>query len=377
MDVQRSEERPPWAWRVAIAVVVGLLRRLFGWRVEARRPAVLPPPDQPLVVVFNHTSNVDAFLVADTIWRRLRHWSRPLVKQELFEVPALRLLVHRAGAIPVLRDAGAGREAAYGAALERLGAGGTVLLAPEGTITHDGSLLPLRHGAARMALGAGVPVLVATHFGAQRAFSPVVRTPQRQVVVTMAFDLLRPWPDEDAGALTGRIAATMIDRSEQLRREYPQAAPDAAWWPPYARPGSPSATARDSLERYRHSMGEAVDQARARMAAFAADHDVEQRVAAARARADELTDEARHRLDDFAEQTRDRAEELAQRTRVRTDELTDEARHRLDELTERTRHRAEEITEEARQRLDELTEDARHRFDELVGRRGDPDDPAA
>jgi 1-acyl-sn-glycerol-3-phosphate acyltransferase len=376
VDVDRSADRPPWAWRVVLGAVVGLFRRVLGWRVRARPPAVLPTAHQPLVVVFNHTSNVDAFLVADTVWRRLRHWSRPLVKQELFDVPVLGLLARGAGAIPVLRGEGAGREAAYGAAVERLQAGGTVLLAPEGTITHDGSLLPLRHGAARMALGAGVDVLVVTHFGAQRAFSPVVRTAERRVVVAMAFDLLHPWPGEDASALTGRIAATMIDRSEELRADYPQQAPDASWWPPYARPASPSETARDNLERYRHSMAEAVSQARTRMAEFAVEHDVDQRVAAARARADELTDEARHRLDDFAEQTRDRAEELAQRTRVRTDELTDEARHRLEELTERTRHRAEEITDEARQLLDELTEDARHRFDELVGRRPEGDDRA-
>jgi 1-acyl-sn-glycerol-3-phosphate acyltransferase len=366
VDADRSRPSPPFAWRLAVGAVLGFLRRVLGWRVDARPPAVLPTRDQPLVVVFNHTSNVDAFLVADTIWRRLRHWSQPLVKRELFDVPLLGLLVRSAGAIPVVRAEGAGREAAYGAAVERLRAGGTVLLAPEGTVTHDGSLLPLRHGAARMALGAGVDVLVVTHFGAQRAFSPVVRTAERGVVVAMAFDLLHPWADEDAGALTGRIAATMIDRSEQLRADYPQTAEDARWWPPYARPASPSATARDSLERYRHSMADAVAQARERMAAFAVEHNVEQRVAAARARADELTDEARHRIDDFADVTRERAEELAHRTRSRTDELTEDARQRLDELTERTRHRADEIAEEARQRLDELAEDARHRLEELI-----------
>ena len=366
MHANLPTDRPPFAWRVALGAVVAFLRRVLAWRVEARPPTVLPGREQPLVVVFNHTSNVDAFLVADTIWRRLRHWSQPLVKQELFDVPLLGRLVRGAGAIPVVRGEGAGREAAYGAAVERLRAGGTVLLAPEGTITHDGSLLPLRHGAARMALGAGVDVLVVTHFGAQRAFSPVVRRAERDVVVTMAFDLLHPWPDEDAGALTGRIAATMMDRSEELRAAYPQAAVGASWWPPYARPASPSATARDSLERYRASMTEAVTQARGRMAAFAVEHDVEQRVAAARARADGFTDEARHRIDDFAELTRDRAEELAQRTRTRTDELTDDARQRLDELTERTRTRADEITEDARRRLDELTDDARRRYDELI-----------
>lgn len=303
-------------------VVLWLLRDVLGWRVRAQRPEVLPPPDQPLVVVFNHTSNVDAFLVVDTLWRRLRHWPQPLVKEELFDVPGLGTIARHAGAIPVARGEGGGGEAAYDAAVARLGAGGTILIAPEGTVTHDGSLLPLRHGAARLAIEAGVDVLVVTHFGAQRGFSPVVRFPQRGVVVSMALDVLTPWADEDAAALTGRIAATLLDRSEELRASYPQADPAARWWPPYADPASPTATARENLERYRHSMTEAVAHARERMARIAGEHEVEQRVAEARERAHALR------------------EDLAARSRLRAEALTEQARHRLEELTAQARERS-------------------------------------
>jgi 1-acyl-sn-glycerol-3-phosphate acyltransferase len=301
--------------------VLWLLRGGFGWRVQARPPAAAPRPDQPLVVVFNHTSNVDAFLVVDTIWRRLRHWCQPLVKAELFDVPGLGTLARQAGAIPVTRTEGTAREAAYDDAVARLRAGGTILVAPEGTVTHDGSLLPLRHGAARLALEAGVDVLVVTHFGAQRGFSPVVRSAERGVVVTMAMDVLSPWPDEDATSLTGRIAATMLDRSEELRAGYPQADPGARWWPPYSAPASPSATARENLERYRESMAEAVAHARERMARIAEDHEVEQRVAQARERGVAA------------------AEELAARSRARAETLAEQARHRFEELSSAARDR--------------------------------------
>src|SRR5690606_22202418 len=123
---------------------------------------------------YNHTSNVDPFLVAHLVWKGLRHWGQPLAKAELFDVPVLGPLARGAGAIPVHRGEDAGREAAYADAVVRLQEGGTILIAPEGTVTHDGALLPLRHGAARLALDAGVDVLVVTHFGAQRGFSPVV-----------------------------------------------------------------------------------------------------------------------------------------------------------------------------------------------------------
>ena len=277
--------RPPWAWRLAVRAVLGLLRGVFGWRVRARLPDGPLRPDQPLVVVFNHTSAIDAFLVVDAVWRRLRHVCQPLVKAELFEVPGLRTLARRAGAIPVERGEGAGRGTAYRHAVVRMREGATILLAPESTITHDGSLLPLRHGAARLALEAGADVLVVTHFGAQRGFSPVVRFPERGVIVTMTMDVVAPTADDDAASLTWRIAATMLDRSAQLQTSYPQADLDARWWPPYSVPAPPTATARESLARYQQSMTEGVAHARERMA--------------------HIAEQARHRMEELAAQARD------------------------------------------------------------------------
>lgn len=323
-NTPRPTAGPPWAWRFVLRAVMWFLRRVLGWRVRPWRPAVVPPPDQPLVVVLNHTSNVDVFPVADTIWRGMGHWCRPLAKAELFDLPVIGALARGAGAIPVSRGEDASREAAYGDAVASLRAGSTVLLAPEGTLTHDGALLPLRHGAARLALDAGVDVLVATHFGAQRGFSPVVRLAERDVDVTIAFDVVHPWPGEDAAQLTGRIAAIMMDRSEQLRDAYPQADPAARWWPPYATPASPTAVARENLEHYRESMAEAVAGARERMARFAEEHEVEQRVA----------------------QARERAEDLAARSRERAGELGDLARQRLGELGERARERSRDHTDD-------------------------------
>ncbi len=343
--------RPPWAWRLTVRLVRWLLRGLFGWRVHARRPDVIPQPGTPLVVVINHTSNVDAFLVADTLWRRMRRWCQPLAKAELFDLPVLGIIVRQGGAIPVTRDEGVGREAAYDAAVARLREGATVLVAPEGTTTHDGSLLPLRHGAARLALEAGVDVLVITHFGAQRGFSPVVRVPERGAVVTMTCDVLSPWPDEDASSLTGRIAATMMDRSAELQASYPQADPEAPWWPPYAVPASPTAAARENLERYRQSMTEAIAHARERMARFAEEYEVEQRVAQARERGLEI------------------AEDLAARSRERAETIAEHARHRVEDLATQARERAASIGER-------LSADEDAGEDDHDERDGDEDDVA-
>ena len=352
--VRGSADGPPWAWRLVVRGVLWLMRRRLGWRIKARPPEVVPPPDAPLVVVYNHTSNIDPFLVADTVWRGLGHWGQPLAKAELFDVPGFGRIVRAAGTIPVARGDDTGREAAYDEAVSQLRSGRTILIAPEGPTTHDGSLLPLRHGAARLALEAGADVLVVTHFGAQRGFSPVVRFPDRRVVVTMAMDVLTPWPDEDASSLTGRVAATMLDRGSELQASYPQADPDAHWWPPYSAPASPTATARESLKRYQGSWSETVANARERMAQMAEQHEFEQRITQARdramAQAEELTARSRAKVEELTDQTRGRAEEMTEHTRERMEELIEQARSRMDELVEQTRERVEELAAQARDR---------------------------
>jgi len=325
-----------------------------------------------MVAVFNHTSAIDGFVIAHTVWRGLGRWVQPLVKAELFEVPVLGTLARGAGATPVPRTQDAGRELAYAEAVTVLRDGGTLLIAPEGTVTHDGSLLPLRHGAARLALEAGVDVLVVTHFGAQRGFSPVVRFPERGAVVTMTMDVLTPFPDEDATSLTGRIAATMLDRSAQLQAAYPDQQPKARWWPPYAVPGSPTGVARDNLERYQESMAHGIAQARERMARYALEHDLEQRLAEARERARLATAE----LAEARERAQQAAAELAARSRERAELMAEHARERAGSLSEQARDRMDELTDQARGLADQVKDGTSHRQDRLPTRT-DADGPAS
>jgi len=351
----RGQDGTPWAWRWVVGAVLRVLR-LFGWRVAVQVHGEVPPADTPLVVVANHTSNVDPFLVAEAVRRHVGAFVRPLAKAEVFDVPVLGFLARGAGAIPVAREHGDGRAQAYDAAVSVLRDGGTVYVAPEGTITHDGTLLPLRHGAARLALDAGARVLVATSFGAQRAFSPVARLPHRDAHVGLVLDLLPRDDGEDAAALTGRMAATMLQRTEELRASYPQADPTAPWWPPYPTPGTPTATARENLERYRDAMAEAVETARSRMAELAVSSEVETRLRRAGDRARELADHAADRL---SPQARDRAAELAEQAR----ELAHELQEVAHDLGEQARVRATDARDRAADARDRAAE-ARERLRE-------------
>lgn len=310
---------PPRAWLFVVGAVVNFLR-LFGWRWHTEIAPDLPPGSSPAVVVFNHTSNIDPFIVADQMWRTTGHWVQPLAKKELFDVPGLGRLGRAAGGISVHRGTGEGRQQAFGEAIEVLHDGGTVLLAPEGTITHDGSLLPLRHGAARLALDADVPVIVVTHFGAQRAFSPVVRFPDRGAHVSLHVDALEPIAGESADELTGRIAATMIDRHARLVTSYPQRDTSAAWWPPYQDPATPSATAREHMDQYRETMREAVESARERMTALTEERAVTTRVEAAKHRAELLAAELAESAARRSSRRADGLHALSEQMRARANE---------------------------------------------------------
>jgi hypothetical protein len=170
----------------------------------------------------------------------------------------------------------------------------------------------------------------------------VVRHPHRGALFDVVIEQLTPLDDEDAASLTGRIAATMLDRSEELRTHYPQADPEAPWWPPYSEPAEPSRTGRESLEQYRDTMAESVHRARERMAALADERDVQARVTAARDRAREA-----------AGQARERAQVLGADLRLQTDELVELARS--GELGGELRHRAEDLAAHVRELVDQLS----------------------
>ncbi|HEV7554277.1 MAG TPA: 1-acyl-sn-glycerol-3-phosphate acyltransferase, partial [Kofleriaceae bacterium] len=84
----------------------------------------------------------------------------PVAKSTLWDVPGLRWLLDRAGAVPIIRrkDAPAKDAAANDVAFDRiashLAGGGNILIFPEGTSHSEPQLAPLKTGAARMLLAA-------------------------------------------------------------------------------------------------------------------------------------------------------------------------------------------------------------------------------
>ncbi len=123
-----------------------LPRRLRGR--SARRPA-------PLLLLPNHPNSL---LDPAVIWATSGRDVRFLAKSTLFDGP-LRPLLAGAGAIPVYRKLDQGVDVSknaetFAAVDAALAAGDAICIFPEGVSHSTGRLVPLRTGAARMALSA-------------------------------------------------------------------------------------------------------------------------------------------------------------------------------------------------------------------------------
>ncbi len=159
-------------------LAVGLLRPVL--QVITRRDwqgADHLPGDMGFVVCPNHISHADPLTAAHFL---VDHGELPrfLAKDALFQLPIVRSILRGAGQIPVYRESGDASKA-FSAAVAAVEAGECVVIYPEGTITRDPDLWPMRGktGAARVALETGCPVIPLAQWGPQHILPPYGKVP--------------------------------------------------------------------------------------------------------------------------------------------------------------------------------------------------------
>jgi 1-acyl-sn-glycerol-3-phosphate acyltransferase len=230
-----AEKRRPSAFWPLAAVVVPFLRGVATIRI--RNPEKLPATGA-FILTPNHHSNIDPVVMAVAVWR-LGRAPRFLAKASLFEIPVVGAALRSVGQIPVDRG-GAARGAIPLSAAKRLIAEGQgVIVYPEGSLTRDPDLWPMRGktGAARLALQLGLPVIPAAHWGTQDLM-PVNSTrirmrPRARIDVVFGdpvdlSDLGRVADKHALAVATDRIMAAITALVEQLRGED---APAERWNP--------------------------------------------------------------------------------------------------------------------------------------------------
>jgi 1-acyl-sn-glycerol-3-phosphate acyltransferase len=209
--VRKLEKRRGWAFTVAASILKPTLLAATSrtWIDGEKIPAT-----GGCIVVLNHISHVDPLLSAHFVYDHGR-LPRYLAKSGLFTNKYLGGFLSSAGQIPVERLS---RNAigAYDAAVRAIRAGECIVIYPEGTLTRDPDLWPMKGktGAARIALATGCPVIPVGQWGAHEVLPPYTKTPHlvpRKNIVMKAGDAV-PLDDLVAGPHTPLTTAQATDR---------------------------------------------------------------------------------------------------------------------------------------------------------------------
>jgi len=148
--------QPSLSVRRALVGTFRSIIRLYFREIE--RIGTPPPADtRGRVFVSNHhNALIDPVLVLTDTECEIS----PIAKSTLWNVPGLRWLLDRAGAVPIVRKkdtpnkSAADNEATFEKIATHLSGGGNILIFPEGTSHSEPQLAPLRTGAARMLVAA-------------------------------------------------------------------------------------------------------------------------------------------------------------------------------------------------------------------------------
>jgi 1-acyl-sn-glycerol-3-phosphate acyltransferase len=210
------------------------------------------PSVGPAIVAGNHVSEHDPVVVGlalDGLGRRPRF----LAKQELFDVPVLGALLGNIKQIPV--DRAGDRGSALPRSLHLLDKGETVVLFPEGTISISFVPAEPKHGAARLALASGAPLVPFATWGGQRVGNPDHKARRADAIITVARfgEPVPHTPGEDVAAVTARLWDAVQVLVDEVQRAYPQQPrdDDDRWWLPRHLGGTAPSVEEATEERCR------------------------------------------------------------------------------------------------------------------------------
>lgn len=148
-------------YRRVRAISRGLFSLWFRWK---RLGTDQIPPTGPVILAANHVSFIDPPMIGSAVDRTVSF----LARDTLFDVPVVGPFIRKLNAVPVDRDGGGG--AGLKAILDRLKAGGCIVLFPEGTRSRDGQLQRAKSGVGLSVLKSEAVVVPVRVFGAYEAF---------------------------------------------------------------------------------------------------------------------------------------------------------------------------------------------------------------
>ena len=189
-------------WSRLILATSGIRTRVEGIENVLRR--------ETAIYCVNHQSAMDI----PVLFVHLPVQFRFVAKRSLFSVPFMGWHLRRSGHIPVDRDRPRGTRKSLDEAAEKIRAGSSVVLFPEGHRSRDGKMLPFRSGSFYLAIQSGVPVVPITLNGTRAVLKPDTYHVRAGLIEMIVHP---PIPTstlgrEDVEALSAKVRAQIMSR---------------------------------------------------------------------------------------------------------------------------------------------------------------------
>ncbi len=234
MKPVRSEKTP--IFRLLAFLIVPFMNVLARYVLH---DAEKVPKTGAFVLAPNHYSEIDPVVMGVAMWK-VGRMPRFLAKASLFTIPVAGWLLRRSGQVPVER-AGASRGSDPLAVARKIADEGlAVVIYPEGSLTRDPALWPMRGktGAVRTALQQDIPVIPAAHWGTQlvmpRYGKRISFFPRKTIHIVFGDPVdLSAFRGRglDSATLTEATEVVMQAITELLERLRGEAAPAERWDP--------------------------------------------------------------------------------------------------------------------------------------------------
>lgn len=230
-------------WR-SIRVIGLFLRPLLMVVVRRRWKGMDNIPDGGFVFAINHIAHIDPLMVSHFLYDQDIS-PRFLAKDSLFKVPVLGWIMRVTGQIPVLRNTRSAADA-FTRSETAVEEGGCVIFYPEGTISRDPDLWPMRGktGAARVALETGRPLVPVAQWGSHEVLYPYTKRPHLIPRKTVSFNV---GPPVDLDDLRDQpvSAASVREATDRLMRDISTLLGEIRGATPPTEPYDPSDAKRD------------------------------------------------------------------------------------------------------------------------------------
>lgn len=230
--------------------VVIMLVRLF-WKFLGLRFTIKGSEHVPrsggAILAINHVGYLD-FAISGTAALPAKRYVRYMAKKQIFDHKISGPLMRGMHHISVDRNSGS---ASFVAALRALKAGEIVGIFPEATISKSFEIKSMKSGAARLAIGAAVPVLPTIVWGSQRIWTKGRKRDFRRNKFPISIYIGTPLHftrETEVESAEAQIKSELERLLRQVQDEYPDDH-HGQWWAPARLGGSAPTLAEAEGER--------------------------------------------------------------------------------------------------------------------------------